>query len=98
MLLSSVMTDDKFLDDEEGAPTPEDEAHDRKIKEAQEWFAELERDGWQRRGPRPCTELFDPHEPEVGVWLNPYTGVILLSPRHIERIKALLAAECERAQ
>lgn len=86
------MSDDQDLQDTEGPPTPEQEEHERKIKKALDWLRELEEGGWQPRGSEPGTELYDPHDPEASVFFNPYTGEILLSPKYVERVNALLPA------
>ncbi len=88
--LDQTMTDD--LQDIEGPPSPEDEARTRKIREGETWLRELELSGWRRKGSGPGIELHDPQEPEASVFFNPYSGELLLSPKYIERIKAILPA------
>lgn len=63
------------------------EAHERKVREANERMRELETAGWQRGSDG---GLFDPCDPDVNAWMNPYSGEILLSPKLVDRIKASL--------
>ena len=91
------MTDEE-MQDIEGPPTPEDEARDRKIRDSETWLRDLEHSGWRRRGSGLDTELYDPLDPEVSVWRDPYSGEVLLSPKYIERVKALLPAKPKSAE
>lgn len=84
---------DEGMQDIDGPPTPEDEAHERKIRETEVWLRDLEQGGWRRRGSGPGTELYDPQEPEASVYFNPYSGELLLSPKYIERIKTALPSK-----
>ncbi|MCK6484536.1 MAG: hypothetical protein L6R00_10435 [Phycisphaerae bacterium] len=76
------------LPEGEDARTPEDDALDAKLQEAERKKQELQQAGWQWRvEPDGTRFLAHPADPEINVWFHPYTGEQLLSPRLVQRLK-----------
>ncbi len=76
------------LPESEEALTPEEEAVDAKLQEAERQKRELKQAGWQWRETGDGTRLFaHPADPDINVWFHPYTGEQLLSPKLVQRLK-----------
>ncbi|TWT44965.1 hypothetical protein RAS1_13850 [Phycisphaerae bacterium RAS1] len=83
-------------DDIEATLTAEEmaeiDAHERKYHERLADLSEMEKNGWKSDG---NGGLCHPDDPEVSVWFNPYTLDLYLSPKFIERLKAMLPLKQE---
>ncbi|MCK6486429.1 MAG: hypothetical protein HUU22_11030 [Phycisphaerae bacterium] len=75
------------LPEGEEALTPEEEAVDAKLQEAERQKRELEQAGWQWRETDGTRLLAHPANPDINVWFDPYTGEQLLSPKLVQRLK-----------
>ncbi|MBL8880863.1 MAG: hypothetical protein JNG88_17250 [Phycisphaerales bacterium] len=68
------------------------DAHERRYHETMADLRDMEKSGWKSDGDG---GLCDPDDPEVSVWFDPYTLDLYLSPKYIERVKAVLPLKQE---
>jgi hypothetical protein len=84
-----MSTDDEC--DEAYEASPQDEAWEKKLREAEEEFRSLQASGWKSVGKTSSDrQLAHPDDPEMAIWFDHYTGEKFLSPKYVEHLKRQL--------